>query len=239
MRISRLNRLIAGLCLIAGLAACEGGPNALSFLEGTVPDDDGPPAIRETVLAETVKISAPDGYCVDTGSRRNGLGGNFVVLAPCAALKVPGIEWPETVALITVSATRGALPAASAEELEAFVTSEEGRSLLATSTGDAVDVLQTQSSQGAFFVQVSETEAPVTALEATYWRGLIAAGGRLVSLTVRGYEAEPLSAQTGLRVIRDLAASIRRDSRPATVEAQPTPATSRAGPLAVLFPKEE
>ncbi|WP_224824075.1 hypothetical protein [Cognatishimia sp. MH4019] len=135
MRISKLKRFCAGLTFLAALAACEGGPTALGFLDGTVPGDDGPPAIRETVLAETVRIATPDGYCVDTSSRRNGLGGNFVVLAPCAALKVPGIEWPRTVALITVSATRGALPAASAEELEAFVTSAEGRGLLATSGG--------------------------------------------------------------------------------------------------------
>ena len=163
MRISRLRRFGAGLALIAALAACEGGPTALGFLDGTVPGEDGPPAIRETVLAETVKIAAPNGYCVDARSRRNGLGGNFVVLAPCAALKVPGIEWPRTVALMTVSATRGALPAASAAELEAFVTSEDGRRLLATSGTSAVEVLQTDSRQGAFFVRVTEAEAPISA----------------------------------------------------------------------------
>ncbi|WP_224824074.1 hypothetical protein [Cognatishimia sp. MH4019] len=102
-----------------------------------------------------------------------------------------------------------------------------------------MSILQTDSRQGAFFVRVAEAEAPVGALEESYWRGLIAAGGRLVSLTVRGYEAEPLSAQTGLRMIRDLAADIRSDSRSPVVEQQAEPPALRAGALSGLFPKEE
>ena len=145
MRISRLTHVCTGLALVVGLAACEGPPAGMGFLEGAVPGNDGPPAIRDTVLAETVKITAPSGYCVDTRSRRNGLSGAFVV-----------------------------------------------RNLLATHTDGSVEILQTESSQGAFFVRVAEAEAPVTALEQSYWRGLIAAGGRLVSLSIRGYGWELL-----------------------------------------------
>ena len=239
MRISRLRRVCAGLAFVAGLGACEGPPAGLGFLEGAVSGDDGPPAIRDTILAETVRITAPSGYCVDTRSRRNGLSGAFVVLAPCAGLKVPGIEWPKTVAVMTVSTTRGALPAASAEQLEAFVTSAEGLSLLATHTDGSVEILQTESSQGAFFVRVAEAETPVTALEQIYWRGLIAAGGRLVSLSMRGYDAEPLSAEQGLQMIRGLAADIRAQSTQPVAQTVPTPADERSAPFAGLFRGQE
>ena len=239
MQISEFKRAGLVFGLLTALAACEGGQAGFGFLDGAVPGNDGPPAIRETTLAQTVRISAPSGYCVDTGSRRNGLNGNFVVLAPCAALKVPGIEWPETVAVITVSATRAGLPAASASELEAFVTSPEGRGLL-SSKGDAtVDVLATDSRQGAFFVRVAEAEAPVAALEPAYWRGLIAAGGRLVSLTVRGYDAEPLGASTGLRMIAALAEDIRNESRVPLAETDAPASDNSEEPIAGLFPKEE
>lgn len=239
MPISRIKRSFAGAVFLAVLAACDTGQTPLTFLDNSEPQDRGATAVREAILAETVKIKAPTGYCIDPTSRRSGLNGHFAVIASCAALDVRGVAWPRTVAVMTVSATRAALPAASVPELERFVTSPEGRSLLSSGGDGAVEILQTESASGAFFVRVAEQNAPVTDLEQTYWRGLVAAGGRLVSLTVRGYDAEPLDAGSGLQLIRTLATDIRTDSASPSNGTATEGQRNLASPLAALFPKQK
>lgn len=239
MQISKGIKAIAGLACVVGLAACDGAPTTMGFLDPTVMRDDGPPEVRKAVLAESVVITAPDRYCVDAGSRRNEVGAAFVVLAPCAGLKVPGVDWPKTVALITVSATRDSLPAASTADLEAFLTSPDGRRLLTSDGAGTVDILQTASQRGAFFVRVAEARAPVAALEATYWRGFVAAGGRLVSVTVRGYDAEPLDASTGFNLIQNFATRIRTDSQGGTSQAPLEGLSKPTNSFAALFRNRE
>lgn len=239
MQTSKLKSTIGGIGCLFGLAACDAAPATMGFLDPSVFRGGEAPEVHEVVLSGTVLVSTPDGYCVDDASKRSGRAGNFVVLAPCAGLRVPGIEWPETVAVITVSATRAAIPAVSAEELEAFVTSPEGRSLLSSSADRPVEILQTESQSGAFFMRVVDASDPVQGLEGTYWRGLIAAGGRLVSLSVRGYDAETLSASTGLRMIRNLAAEIRMDSRSLTSGTGGVERSPLTNPFARLFRNRE
>ncbi len=175
---------------------------------------------RIEVTGDAVVITGPPGYCVDETSTRDDGSTAFVLLGSCAAIaRDASVETPDVPAILTVTVSEvvfdeGDLPV---ETLEAFFETEAGRVALSRS-GDAsaVRVLESVNVDDAllYYVEDSGTRGQAAILD-RYWRAIFDLDGRLMSATVVGIVARPLSRGAGLSTLESFTSILRieNDSR--------------------------
>lgn len=203
--------LLAGCAL--GDPVGEAGDNASAF--------SGPPPTRMAVAQGAVIVAGPRGYCIDREASRDGGGQSaLTVLSPCRQLGGgPFAPRPEHDAVLTAAVA----PNERVLEMETvgaaladFFASEPGRAALSRSgVAATVAVQESFAEDGAWFLHLSDG-APFAwgAVQAEYWRALLPAGGRMVTLAVLTLPDAPLTRDTGLALLRDFVRALR-DSTPA------------------------
>ena len=190
-------------------AACTDGAGGFGFLQ---------PAPEKVVVAgKSVVIAGPPGYCVDTTATRDSTTGAFVLLGSCASIANTAVaRAPTTPGMLTasVSGTSGSAISASLGQLEAFFTSEAGRAALARDgRASSVRILQTRRKGQAFYIHVRDkSENAIQGLSQDYWRGLFDVQGRIVTVSVVGFDHKPMSDATGLATLNAFAARIRTEN---------------------------
>lgn len=208
MPISERLRRTAGprLALAAALllAACDpallGGP--------------APKQTTVTVAGRSVRVAAPPGFCVDSGSTRVSADGAFVLMSDCTLIS-GGPGSPATIpAAITASISTGGLgadPDAALRDLQRFADTAEGRAVLGLSgRSDRVRILSSDLNDGVLYVLVEDAgPKPLAGVDRRFWRAFFEANGRLTALSLLGFEGSGLSSQTGLNQIAAGAATIR------------------------------
>lgn len=104
-------------------------------------------------------------------------------------------------------AGEGDTDAGSLADLAEFVQSREGRAILGRSgQPDRVRVLNTQVSGDVLYVLVEDRGAqPIAGIERQFWRAFLEVNGRLVALSVLGFEGAGLAPQSALDQIAALA----------------------------------
>lgn len=171
-------------------------------LSACVPSGLGGPATRAmTVAGGSVTVAGPQGYCIDRGASRDSASGAFVLLGSCASLTGSrAAGQPSRPAILTASAgpTSGAGSdvAAALPGLAQFFQSTAGRAALSR-TGQAatVRVERVSAAGGVLYIRLSDSAgAGEQGVEAGYWRALMAAGGRIVTLSVLSPRQAPLSS---------------------------------------------
>lgn len=195
------------------LAACAGGPDVsmggLGFLRGA-PE-------KVVVAGKSVVIAGPQGYCIDTTATRSSDTGAFVLLGSCASISnSPRAPTPRTPGLLTasVSGTSGAAIGSSLDRLQAFFTSTSGRAALARDGNTAsVKILETRRQGEAFYIHARDTSSnSIAGISQDYWRGLFDVRGRIVTVSVVGFETRPMSDAIGLATLDAFAARIKAEN---------------------------
>lgn len=180
------------LVLLAALAACS----PLRVL--------GPGRALVSVGGTKIMVAAPEGFCVDPDSLRTLGDGVFLLLTDCSRGGAAFGDAPHVA--MTVHLSRDALffpqedRLDTLDRLDKFLQSKDGRQVLSRD-GIAADVSTKGSAirNDALFIYVSdEGGARIPGASKNYWRGFTQVKGGLVSLTVYGFDSNPLSKAKGL-----------------------------------------
>ena len=203
-------RLVFGAVALAGCAA---------------PVDVSRVAPESVLVAENVVVAGPPGYCVDPRALRQTGTAAFVLLGSCASLTDGELTaMPQSPGVLTVLVSPvgpgTALSAVSEAQLLEFFESEAGRaSLSANGRADSVEVLETRAGQGQIYVRARDLSGGrPEGVAADYWRALIDLNGHLVTATVIGFEAEPVTAADGLQTLAALTDRLFRENPPSLPE---------------------
>jgi hypothetical protein len=242
-----------GLAAFVTLTACDGAMPSFNLLKRPF-EDTGSKAVGQTSISVTdrkVALTAPDGFCVDPESTRNGAAQAFVVFGNCAAItENPEQPQPFVQAVVTATVTGSGLTgdgavAGRADGLIEFFRSTEGRAALSRSADpDSVSVASAFEEDGAVFLRLEDrSEGALAGTQDSYWRGYFDAGQSVVAMSVLGLTDAPITDAEGLSLLRNF---IERSAAPVPVEAQailgpgqpvpPSPGTTeRKGILDRLF----
>lgn len=206
-------RLGLGLVLLAALAGCR-----LENPDGTAADQAAatPPPARMGVAQGAVVVAGPRGFCIDRAASSDRQGGAaLVVLSSCRALGAglfaPGPAHPAVLTAAIAAPGRGGPGAVSAAALAAFTRSEPGRRALSRAgKANTVEVLETLAGGDAFLIRLSDS-APFAwgAVQPDYWRGVLAVGGRTVTVSVLALPETPLGRDEGLLLLQDFVVALR------------------------------
>jgi len=172
-----------------------------------------------TVARGAIVVGGPRGYCIDKGASR--LRGNtaFVLMASCSAImqKTDAIT-PDVPGILTVSVAgqTDAAPATSAvlDQMALFLNTPDGQATLARDgQADSVTILQIRREENAVLVQLDDRSTNTTpGLQPGYWRGFFDLNGRLITISVIGFERRPMPAENGLDLLRSVLARIRHET---------------------------
>ncbi|MDJ0858833.1 MAG: hypothetical protein QNJ03_07130 [Dinoroseobacter sp.] len=200
----RAGLALTAFFLVAGLSGCLQAP--------------GEPAQREvTVSRSAVTIAGPSGFCIDPATLRDEEEGAFVLLGNCAAIaRAPRQPQPEVRALLTAAVQElGSVSIRDqGAEVAEFLKTEDGRALLSRS-GDAssVGILNTRKSGDVLYLHAyDKSPGYAPGMSSEQWRAMLDIEGAIVSLTVLGFEDDPLSADAGMATVREFASIIRREN---------------------------
>lgn len=172
---------------------------------------------KVVVAGKSVVIAGPPGYCVDSTATRNSASGAFVLLGSCASIsnnaQVPVLGTPGLLTA-SVSGAGGSAISASLDQLEAFFASDAGRAALARDGRAAsVKILATRRRGKSFYVHARDTSGSTKGgISQDYWRGLFDVRGRIVTVSVVGFERKPMSNALGLATLDAFATRIRTEN---------------------------
>jgi hypothetical protein len=194
----RLPALVAAVMLLAGCLENA----SLSRLTGRE-SASGPASV--TVLNGAVTVQGPQGYCIDTAATRETATEAFVLLARCTSR-----NRNTPVLSATVTAIGGFDGTPDLGELSRFLATDAGRGHLSRSgrAGDlAIASLSTE--EGTIWLLLDDRGNPA-AFEPVYWRAILPAAGRVITLSVLSSRENPVTVETARDVLRAFVAAMRR-----------------------------
>jgi hypothetical protein len=193
-----------GLALLLALAACD---------PATMGAAAGPSRARLNVAGQAVTIAAPPGFCVDKESITSSADGAFVLMSDCGLLGAASGDRKPVGAALTASISTGGFvgegdtAAGSLEDLKEFAATPEGRAVLGRGgRSDRVRILNTQVSGDVLYILVEDRgAAPIAGIDRQFWRAFLEVNGRLVALSVLGFEGAGIGPQDALNQLAALA----------------------------------
>lgn len=213
-------RGLALLSAAVALSGCLNGADAGLFASrggGTSAQAD--PQVR--VMSKSFVIAGPRGYCIDTGTTRDTGDSAFALLGSCAVVSGnPRDAKPKYPAMLTASVTPAATPldAAALDRMAAFFSTDAGRGTLARADGAGeVSVIDLAREEGLLLVHAKDGER-AGEVTGDYWRGIFETAGKLVTVTVSGFRANPLDEKSGAGLIRAFVSAIRKANTASTGE---------------------
>lgn len=214
-----LRRLISVGAFI-GLAGCADGVGgfsmpsfpALPAIFGTTPDVAPTPKLA--LFSGDVTAVGPKNYCVDPIASKPAQG--FAIFAPCVTLGVDD-AMPAVSAIVTLQV--GSADSATVTDdpagLAAVLTSDRGPVILARG-GDAetVVVQSVQSKPDRVTVYFTD-EAPafIEGAQEAEWRSFVDIADRLITVSVRGFDAAPLSEPVGAGLLEQATDAILAENK--------------------------
>jgi hypothetical protein len=243
---------LAATAALSLLAACETGPR------GAAPGAADGPVV--TAGGRDIRITPPDGFCVDGSAIRPEGDAAFVLIEDCAlagpalaladddaASGVP-IPRPAAVAgLVTLSIGDGPLfdgpPAgrgADFDRLAAFLRSERGRASAGMGGDSAsIRIVETRRAEDTLYVLVEDAgERVVPVLGDRFWRGFTEVRDRAVIASLGVFDRTALRDETKLAHLARVVAALKtgngmRVSAPERKLAAAAPPPPKAAPAAV------
>lgn len=213
---NKIKGFTAGVLFTATLSACQmtaaPGPEKLSRFSG-------PPPSRMQVAGGQLIVSGPEGFCIDRDSSRSEpSGAALVVLSPCRGLGA-GLFAPSARQAAVLTAGVGARPigadaAALLPALRRWAATPAGRAGLSRS-GEAgrLRVERLFEHDGAIWLRLHDPgDFAWGAVQPDYWRAVVPAGGRLVTLSVLALPDAPLSEREGFELLAKFIATLRQGS---------------------------
>lgn len=199
-----MRAVLVCLCLSAALSGCvKALPFKFDLHLAARKEITG----RAVVQGGEVVLVAPDGYCVDQRSTRDGPEGAFVLWGSCAAIS-HNAKAPKPGQKAMLSATIGPVSADPVEtafaSYESFFRSEAGRAALARS-GKARDVkiLMVKQDRHRLLLKISDRSARLfSPVEQVYWREITGVGGHVSALSVLPLSGSALADEAQLELLQ-------------------------------------
>ncbi|MFO1174793.1 MAG: hypothetical protein U1E48_06245 [Paracoccaceae bacterium] len=165
------------------------------------------------VAGRMVTIAAPQGFCVDKAASRDSAKGTFVLMGSCASLTGSfTASRPRDPAILTASVYPGggANFAAALPGMATFLASPAGRAALSRSGKAAsVTIGAIGTEGGVMYIRASDSApAPGQEVEPEYWRAILSVKSSIVSLSVLGLKAHPLSTEAKRALLERLVARV-------------------------------
>ncbi len=195
--------------LLLGLTACS--PNRLGGVNRAAPQKT-----TVNLSSKQLVIQGPPGFCVDEDITEIHGDNAFLLLGNCAVVS-PSFRavQPNVKALLTASISSSGNGQASIRDsaagMDSFFRSETGRTALSrNSDPGTVQVLDTFHKDNTFFIRATDTsEGLVPGASDDYWRAYFDLDRQIVSVSVIGFQTEPLAPETGLKTVREFANAIK------------------------------
>ncbi len=175
------------------------------------------PERRMPVFGGAVVLAAPAGYCADIDNSSDGERTAFALFASCASLGGAGA--PRRPALLTATVVNGGASrqplAVSFGDMAVFFQSERGRAMLARSGRAAdVEVRRITVAGEVMFLRLEDRSrlGDVEVLPG-YWRAILPANGRVVSLSVLSPAALPLTEIEQRRTLDEFVGRVQSANR--------------------------
>lgn len=185
-----------------------------------------------TVTRNKVRLTAPEGFCVDPVSTKSTRAQAFVVFGNCASITGNTDEpQPWVPAVVTATVTSSGLSgdgavAPQVANLNAFFRTADGKTALSRAGDPAtVTILEGFAERGALMLRVKDTSpASFDGAQDSYWRAYFDAGSSVVAVSVIGVAKTPVSAAEGLDTLRGFVKRNRKELPAAAAEvgAKPT-----------------
>lgn len=161
------------------------------------------PPSAVTLPVSGLSVAGPSGFCVDTGSVRDGQNGGFVLLGSCTGLSGgnnPGLKGKTAVLTLSISAPLSQGESFDAPSVEAFFASEAGRKALSRrGSARTVTLIESDVEGGRLWLHARDSAPNMLAGQGDeYWRALFVLKGRLVTVTATPFDEAPMS-EAGLR----------------------------------------
>ncbi|MBW6416487.1 hypothetical protein [Celeribacter sp. PS-C1] len=165
------------------------------------------PPSAVTLPTTGLTVSGPSGFCVDTGSIRDGANGGFVLLGSCTGLSGgnnPSLKGKTAVLTLSASAPLAQDESFDAPSVEAFFASETGRKALSRSgSARTVTLIESEVENGRLWLHARDSAPNMLAGQSDeYWRALFVLKGRLVTVTATPFNEAPMP-EAGLRKLLD------------------------------------
>ncbi len=199
--MGRVFRAVAAGGVALALGACDPAPEA-----------GGVSAV--SLFGGAVRVQGPEGYCIDPEASRARSG--FAVLAGCGLLE-PGDAMPVHDGFLTVQFGEDGSAGVAGREatLRSLLGAPSGAALLSRS-GDAASVAVERVEVGRGIVIVDFTDAAgggPEGLGPREWRAFLDIGGRMATVSLRGFVRAPLAADAGRRLLSQAIAALRAANR--------------------------
>ena len=186
------------------LAGClETTPLQQAATRGLQPAN-GPQTIR--VIADSMTVSGPAGYCVDIEATQDSGVEAFVLLVRCRGTLRPA---PVLSAAITGTPAPDSSDPSQLRRLTDFLATPPGRAQLSRS-GDPHDVTVHRAtySDGAIWLLIEDRGNP-DSFDNLYWRAILPVSGRIVTLSVLASADHPFDEAAGLALLTRFVMRIR------------------------------
>lgn len=172
--------------------------------------DPAPRSVQ--VLGQSYTVAGPQGFCIDESATRDTEQGAFVMLASCAALS--GDAWeprPSRPAILTVSV----LPAEASvgeddlDRMTAFFSTEAGQEALLRPGAEGPAIVTDLNREPGLLLISAREQTPPSEMAPGYWRGVFPETEDLVTVTVAGFQANPLSDEEGQMLLHSFVNALR------------------------------
>ncbi|MGR3434402.1 MAG: hypothetical protein ACU0CO_05865 [Shimia sp.] len=206
-RRSVTSTLISSAALLS-LAGClpGGGGGGLGFAGSTAaPTSIGTPSLA---TRSGLTFAAPQGYCIDPGSLRQGLGTASALAASCANLGNAEAGAPVDPAILSIASSRVGL--ATPAEAQAVLRTDLGRAALSRS-GQATDVAlhDVKASERAVYVHLTDVgPGALPGTDLRHWKAVLDVSGRAVVISAHARDGSSQAQSAGEALVRDAAAAM-------------------------------
>lgn len=189
------------------LAGCASLP--IDDVAKLLPSGVTPAVTSVAMFAGDVTAVGPNGYCVDPDSSRPKRG--FAILAPCFTLGVAGAPVVLS-AITTVQAgpDGSAIVSQDADGFAEYLRGPDGPFVLSRS-GEPQTVqiseVRTFDRHVAVYLR-DQAPARIEGAQEAEWRAFLDISGRLLTISVRGLDAAPLSSSAGSALLDQAVAAV-------------------------------
>lgn len=179
----------------------------------------GPPPSKMSVAGGMLIVSGPEGFCIDREASREEVGGSaLVMLAPCQALgsaRSGPVASHNAVITAAVAAHPRVVDVGQIEPmLRHFFATAEGRATLSRSGKAAsVTVHKSYVEDGTYYLYLRDT-APFKwgKVQPDYWRALLPAGGRMVTLSAFALPDAPIDEASSRVLLKGFVDAVKAGS---------------------------
>ena len=229
-----LIKAIAILAIATGLSACGGrtdGPSRTTAFSQLSPTQKS----TIEVSGRPIIIEGPRGFCMDRQASQIAEDNAFVLLGNCNAVSTNGRgASPKIKALLTatISGSGQGSVTDSMNSMDAFFRSETGRTALSRSSDPGtVQILDSFQQDDVYYLRARDSSTGIVPdASDDYWRAYFDLRDQIVSVSVIGFQSDPISPDVGLSTVQEFTGLIRNrnDGTPMADTVTPEPETPPA-----------